>query len=56
VLQLKTASLGIASVRAGDQEPSELIERADAAMYAVKGAGRNQSKLWTEELNASAIR
>lgn len=36
-----TASLGVASYRAGDT-PATLLERADAALYRAKGAGRNR--------------
>lgn len=37
-----TASIGIATLEADDQSPENLIERADAALYAAKHAGRNR--------------
>lgn len=37
-----TASFGVAALRADDNEPEQLLRRADAALYAAKAAGRNQ--------------
>ncbi len=37
-----TASLGVAAIRAGDRTPEEILQRADAALYAAKRAGRNR--------------
>lgn len=37
-----TASLGIASVRAGEADPGPLFRRADAALYEAKRTGRNK--------------
>jgi len=37
-----TASLGVAAVEAGDLSPDEILQRADAALYAAKRAGRNR--------------
>ncbi len=37
-----TASIGVASLEAGDVNASSLIERADKALYAAKAAGRNK--------------
>ncbi len=52
-----TASLGVASCRAGECTPEELIERADEALLSAKRSGRNcivrhgeledESKAWT---------
>lgn len=38
-----TVSLGVATLRAGDASPDDVLARADAAMYAAKRAGRNCS-------------
>lgn len=37
-----TCSLGIADIQPGDQEPGEILARADAALYRAKEAGRNR--------------
>ena len=36
-----TASIGLASMQAGDAEPGDLIKRADQRLYEAKAAGRN---------------
>lgn len=41
VVEHKTASFGVASFQAGDQ-CQDIVERADAALYAAKGKGRNR--------------
>ncbi len=37
-----TCSLGVAERRSEDQEPGQLLARADAALYAAKAGGRNR--------------
>jgi diguanylate cyclase (GGDEF)-like protein len=37
-----TGSLGVAAIEAGDLSPDEILQRADAALYAAKRAGRNR--------------
>lgn len=37
-----TASVGVATAAAGDMDPEGLIQRADAALYRAKAAGRNR--------------
>ena len=37
-----TASLGVATVMAGDESLEELLRRADAALYQAKESGRNR--------------
>lgn len=41
-----TISLGIAGLQDGAQDITELLKRADDALYKAKNAGRNQTKLW----------
>jgi diguanylate cyclase (GGDEF)-like protein len=40
-----TASFGVSEIAAGDADFSALLSRADAALYAAKGSGRNCVKL-----------
>ncbi len=37
-----TVSIGVASRRAGDQSPAQMMKRADEALYKAKGEGRNR--------------
>lgn len=37
-----TASLGIATLRPGDDTPEALLKRADTALYEAKNNGRNR--------------
>jgi two-component system cell cycle response regulator len=37
-----TVSVGVASRRAGDQGPAQMMKRADEALYRAKGEGRNR--------------
>ncbi len=37
-----TVSIGVASRRAGDQSPAQLVKRADEAVYRAKNEGRNR--------------
>lgn len=46
-----TISLGVVEQDDSCKNLSELINRADRAMYASKHAGRNKSTLWTSDLN-----
>jgi diguanylate cyclase (GGDEF)-like protein/PAS domain S-box-containing protein len=45
-----TSSFGVASLKSGAENLSELIELADFALYTSKRNGRNQVTLWNEEL------
>lgn len=47
-----TCSLGIAAFPADGDTPSTLIERADAAMYRAKQAGRNLCQFYNAEIHA----
>ncbi len=42
-----TVSAGVASMQAGVEGVDELLQRADAAMYAAKVKGRNRVERWT---------
>jgi diguanylate cyclase (GGDEF)-like protein len=42
-----TVSIGVAELRADDVDGSELVERADTALYLAKRAGRNCCRCWT---------
>ncbi|MFO0549412.1 MAG: diguanylate cyclase [Polyangiaceae bacterium] len=49
-----TASFGVAAVEPNTSlAPGTLIERADAALYAAKHAGRNQVVVWTPEIESA---
>lgn len=41
-----TASFGIAAVAAGDQQGSDVMSRADTALYRAKAGGRNRVAAW----------
>ncbi len=45
-----TISLGVYAMLRGDVSAQECLARADAALYASKRNGRNQSTVWTEDL------
>ena len=45
---LVTASLGVTTTGLGAQEPRELLDEADKALYASKRSGRNRSTSWKE--------
>ncbi len=47
-----TTSIGVSSSTGGAASYKELLERADKALYAAKHGGRNQSKLWSLEIDA----
>ncbi|WP_086074599.1 GGDEF domain-containing response regulator [Paenibacillus camerounensis] len=47
-----TFSAGVTEIRTSRDDPDELIEDADQALYASKHAGRNQSTLYSEYLPA----
>lgn len=44
-----TASFGIAAVAADDQQGSDVVSRADSALYRAKIGGRNRSMAWRAE-------
>ncbi len=52
VLGKITASLGTASYPKQARSSSELIERADKALYVAKNSGRDQVRVYEEEMNA----
>jgi diguanylate cyclase (GGDEF)-like protein len=37
-----TASFGVTMLRPNDEDPEQILHRADAALYAAKAAGRDQ--------------
>lgn len=41
-----TASFGIAAVAADDQQGSDVVSRADSALYRAKTGGRNRAMAW----------
>ncbi|MBN9342049.1 MAG: GGDEF domain-containing protein, partial [Comamonadaceae bacterium] len=45
-----TVSLGVYAMQRGDASAQECLARADAALYASKRSGRNQSTVWTQDL------
>ncbi|HBC37224.1 MAG TPA: diguanylate cyclase, partial [Marinobacter adhaerens] len=49
-----TASIGISVTDGGIENPMELIQQADLAMYSAKQLGRNTYQWFSEELNTSA--
>lgn len=51
-----TSSIGVADSLRADDDPSTLISSADLALYAAKGAGRDQVRFWTPELTENAGR
>ena len=42
-------SFGVSSLRSNAQEPSELINQADKALYIAKESGRNRVVCWDDE-------
>lgn len=44
-----TASFGIAAVAADDQQGSDVLSRADSALYRAKTGGRNRAMAWQAE-------
>jgi diguanylate cyclase (GGDEF)-like protein len=50
-----TASIGIAMAISSDQDPSQLLQNADKAMYVAKEAGRDRIQLFNERLRAQAL-
>jgi diguanylate cyclase (GGDEF)-like protein/PAS domain S-box-containing protein len=55
---VRTASIGIASIKAGDgdPDPGELLRNADLAMYAAKAAGRDRYSLFDPTMYADILR
>ncbi len=43
--QIITMSLGVAAIKSSDETPSDLLKRADSALYASKEGGRNRATL-----------
>ncbi len=43
-----TVSFGVASMTSGAQSLPELLEQADRALYASKGAGRDRVTAWKD--------
>ncbi len=50
--QIITMSLGVATIRISDEAPSELLKRADSALYASKEGGRNRCTFAEEDGSA----
>ena len=50
-----TASIGLASLRAGDRDAAALLRRADEAMYRAKRGGRDRVEAAGEEPEPSAV-
>ena len=46
-----TISLGISAARVEDQQPEEIIKRADAALFKSKTEGRNRTTFYDESCN-----
>ena len=44
-----TISLGVCAMQRGDASAQDCLARADAALYASKRNGRNQSTVWTQD-------
>jgi diguanylate cyclase (GGDEF)-like protein len=49
-----SASLGVSSLGLGAQEPCELLDQADRALYAAKRAGRNRVLRWDQVADQQA--
>jgi diguanylate cyclase (GGDEF)-like protein len=49
------SSVGIASAQAGAVDGDELMQRADAAMYRAKQAGKGQVRVWTPEMRSVGL-
>ncbi|MCK4910017.1 MAG: diguanylate cyclase, partial [Thermodesulfovibrionales bacterium] len=50
--QIITMSLGVATIKSSDESQSDLLKRADSALYASKNGGRNRSTLSEEDGSA----
>jgi diguanylate cyclase (GGDEF)-like protein len=48
-----TMSFGIAGINGGRFEPQELVHRADVAAYVAKIEGRNQTRIYSEEMEGA---
>jgi diguanylate cyclase (GGDEF)-like protein/PAS domain S-box-containing protein len=51
-----SASIGVAVVRRGDEQPDELLRDADSAMYRAKERGKGRWELFDEAMRARALR
>ena len=49
-----TASFGVAALDGADIDVDQMLKRADTALYAAKGAGRNNCQLWQAEAQPEA--
>jgi predicted signal transduction protein with EAL and GGDEF domain len=50
-----SCSLGISVFPEHREDPETLMKNADAAMYGAKENGRNQSRFFTDEMNAPVV-
>jgi len=50
-----TASIGVALFPQDGSDPDTLLQHADLAMYAAKGAGRDTMRFYSAQMNANAL-
>jgi len=50
------ASVGIALSQAGHEDPTELMQAADVAMYAAKARGKGRYEVYQPDLQAAIVR
>jgi len=51
-----TASLGVSTWLGPDDQPDELLRRADEALYAAKRSGRDRYALWQPAMAEASVR